>query len=48
LYPLKDGNAHKEKTAQGKKPVPTKKQHWVPIEDNFTRVGSSLAFAAPQ
>jgi len=48
LYPRKDSIVHKEKIVQGKKPVPTTKQNWVPIKDNPSGIGSSLAFAAPQ
>jgi len=33
---------------QGKKQVPTKKVGWVPIKDNPSGIGSSLAFADPQ
>ena len=48
LYARKDGTVHKEKIVQGKKPVPTRKQNWVPIKDNPSGIGSSLDFAAPQ
>jgi len=48
LYPWKDNIVRKEKIVQGKKPVPTTKPNWVPIKDNTSGIGSSLAFAAPQ
>jgi hypothetical protein len=48
LYPQKDKTVHKERNVQGKKPVSTPKENWVPIKDNPSGIGSSLAFAAPQ
>jgi len=48
LYPRQESNAHKEMVAQGKKPVPTKKQQWIPIADNPSGIGSSMAFTGPQ
>ena len=48
LYPRMDKNAHKETIVQGKKPVQTKKQNWVPINDNPSGIGSSMAYVAPQ
>jgi len=48
LYPQKDNTVHKEKIVQGKKPVPTPKQNWVPIKDNPSDIGSSHAFAEPR
>ena len=48
LYPRQDNNAHKQAVAQGKKPEPTKKQTWIPVTENPSGIGSSLAFARPQ
>jgi len=48
FYPRKETNTHKDKIVQGKKPVPTMKQNWVPIKDNPSGIGSSTAFARPQ
>lgn len=47
-FPRQDNNAHKQLVAQGKKPVPTKKQTWIPTTENPSGIGSSLAFAGPQ
>jgi len=46
LYPEKETIAPKEQIAQGKKQVPTKKVNWVPIKDNPSSIGSSIAFGA--
>lgn len=48
LYPRKekDTDAAKETVAQGKKPVPTKRLEWVPLQDNPSGIGSSAAFQA--
>lgn len=48
LYPRMEKNAHREKIVQGKKPVTTKKQNWVPTKDNPSGIGSSTAFATPK
>ncbi|KEH26469.1 DUF4283 domain protein [Medicago truncatula] len=48
LYPPKDNIVHKEKIVQGKKPVPTPKQTWIPTKDNSAGIGSSISFAVPQ
>lgn len=48
LYPRKDSSASKEAIFQGKKPVPSRQQNWVPSKENPSGIGSSMAFAAPQ
>jgi len=46
--PRAEKNAHKETIVKGKRPDPIKKHNWVPIKDNLSGIGSSLAFEAPQ
>jgi len=48
LFPRTDKNTHREIIVQGKKPVPTKKQNWVPIKDNPSGIGTSTVFVAPK
>jgi len=40
--------SHKQIVAQGKKPVPISKPTWIPITNNPSDIGSSLAFSRPQ
>ena len=44
LYPLTE--TPKEHIAQGKKQVPEKKVTWLPVKDNPSGIGSSLAFGS--
>jgi len=46
LYPRKEkeNNATKENVAQGKKPVPVKRQEWVPLKENPSSIRFSAAF----
>ena len=46
LYPRQETSAPKERIDKGKKQVPITKTTWVPIKENPTGIGSSLAFAA--
>jgi len=48
LYPQKETITPKEHIAQGKKHVPKKKVTWVPIKDNPSGIGSSLAYGTAQ
>ena len=43
LYPRKETNAPNEQIAQGNNQVSAKKVNWVPIKDNPTGIGSSIA-----
>ena len=46
LYPRQETSAPKERIDKGKKQIPITKTTWVPIKENPTGIGSSLAFAA--
>ena len=48
LYPRQDNITLKQAVAQGKKPEPTKKRTWIPVTENPSGIGSSLAFSRPE
>jgi len=47
LYPRKE-DMSKDKVAKGMTQIPTEKPQWVPIKENLSGTGSSIAFAAPK
>ena len=46
LYPRKEIKVPQEAFVEGKSKVQSKKQDWVPLEENPSNIGSSKAFAA--
>jgi len=46
LYPIKETISPKDQLAKGKKQVLTQKATWVPMKENPSGIGSSIAFGA--